>query len=378
MVGPPSEQKSDGGALLGIRMGDMYTKIMEHYFLGNKISDYLVAGIALLTGFLIINVCVRHIMNRIKKIAEKTTTTIDDFFVGVFEKLAVPFLYLLAVYVSIKSLTFHSYFERGFNYFCLAVIIVFISRFVVMLAEYGFKTYLAKGGYDRALERSLQGILVVVRILVWGGAIIFFLDNLGFKISAVIAGLGIGGVAVALAAQAILKDLFSYFSIIFDQPFKIGDFIIVGDFMGTIEYIGIKTTRIRSLGGEMLVFSNSDLTDSRVRNYRLMEKRRVVFKLGVVYETPTEKLKEIPGAIESIIKNVKDAVFDRAHFFSYGDFSLIFEIVYYVIGPDYNKYMDVQQEINFAIKAEFEKKRIEFAFPTQTLYVNKTDFKEGR
>ena len=353
----------------------MYERILERIFLGNRISGYLIASIALLASFFIINIVTRHFIKRLKKISEKTSTTIDDFLVSVLEKLAIPFLYLLAVYASIKSISFHPYFERSLNYFCLAIVIIFISRFIVMLAGYGFKTYLTKSGYDTALERSLQGILVVIKILVWGGAIIFFLDNLGFKISAVIAGLGIGGVAVALAAQAILKDLFSYFSIIFDHPFKIGDFIIVGDFMGTIEHIGIKTTRIRSLGGEMLVFSNSDLTDSRVRNYKLMGKRRVVFKLGIVYETPTDKLKEIPKIIENIIKNIKDAVFDRAHFFSYGDFSLIFEIVYYVAGADYNKYMDIQQEINFAIKEEFERMEIEFAFPTQTLYVNKTEYK---
>lgn len=349
----------------------MYTKILEHCFLGNKISDYLVAGIALLIGFFVINVGIRYFIKRIKKFSEKTTTTIDDFLVNVFAKLAIPFLYLLAVYVSIKSLTFHPYFEKGMNYFGLAVVMLFSARFVIMLVGYGFKTYLAKSGYDAALERSLQGILVVIKILVWGGVIVFFLDNLGFKISAVIAGLGIGGVAVALAAQTILKDLFSYFSIIFDHPFKIGDFIIVGDLMGTIEHIGIKTTRIRSLGGEMLIFSNSDLTDSRVRNYKLMEKRRVVFKLGVVYHVPLKQLKEIPKIIEDIIKSIKDAIFDRAHFFSYGDFSLIFEIVYYVVGADYNKYMDIQQEINFTIKEEFEKRGIEFAYPTQTLYVDK-------
>jgi small-conductance mechanosensitive channel len=304
-------------------------------------------------------------------LSEKTTTTVDDFLVNVLEKLAIPFLYPLVIYVSIKSLTFHPYFERGLNYLCLAIVIIFIVRLIIMFIGYGFKVYLIKSGYETALERSLKGILIVAKILIWSGAIILFLDNLGFKISAIIAGLGIGGVAVALAAQAILKDLFSYFSIIFDQPFKIGDFVIVGDLMGTIEYIGIKTTRIRSLGGEMLIFSNSDLTDSRLRNYRLMEKRRVVFRLGVVYETPTEKLKEIPKTIESIIKNIKDAAFDRAHFFSYGDFSLIFEIVYYVVGADYNKYMDIQQEINFAIKEEFKKRKIEFAYPSQTVFLNK-------
>ena len=197
------------------------------------------------------------------------------------------------------------------------------------------------------------------------------MDNLGFKISTVIAGLGIGGVAVGLASQAILKDLFSYFSIIFDRPFEVGDFIIIGEYLGSVEHIGAKTTRIRSLSGEQLIFSNTDLTDSRVRNYKRMEKRRVLFRLGVVYQTSLKQLKEIPGIIETVIKNVNDTIFDRAHFLSYGDFSLVFEIVYYVIGADYNKYMDIQQQINFAIKEEFERKGIEFAYPTQTLFVQK-------
>jgi len=350
----------------------MYTEFLSHQFLGNKVSEYLIASAAILAGFIVINVGIRCLVRHIKKLSEKTATTIDDFLVSILEKLAIPFLYIFVVYISVKSIAFHPYIEKGANYIGLAVVIVFIARFIIMFVSYGFKTYLVKSGHDAALEHSLQGISVVIKVLVWGGAAIFFLDNLGFKISAVIAGLGIGGVAVALAAQTILKDLFSYFSILFDRPFKIGDFIIVGDFMGTIEHVGIKTTRIRSLGGEMLIFSNSDLTDSRVRNYKLMEKRRVVFKLGVVYQTPTERLKEISKIIEGIIKGVKDTVFDRAHFLSYGDFSLIFEIVYYVVGGDYNKYMDVQQEINLAINGEFEMRGIEFAYPTQTLFMSKT------
>ncbi|MFC1599390.1 mechanosensitive ion channel family protein, partial [Candidatus Omnitrophota bacterium] len=214
--------------------------------------------------------------------------------------------------------------------------------------------------------------LSVSKFLIWGLAIIFFLDNLGFKVSTVIAGLGIGGVAVALAAQAVLGDLFSYFAIIFDRPFEIGDFIIIGEYLGTIEHIGVKTTRIRSLGGEQLVFSNTDLTNSRVRNYKRMQKRRVVFKLGVTYQTSLDQLKAVPGIIEKAIKSIDNTTFDRAHFLSYGDFSLVLEVVYYVLTGDYNKYMDIQQSINFAIKEEFEKRGIEFAYPTQTLYVNKT------
>jgi small-conductance mechanosensitive channel len=214
-------------------------------------------------------------------------------------------------------------------------------------------------------------IYTVIRVVFWTVAVLVILDNFGVKISTLIAGLGIGGVAIALATQAILKDLFSYFIIFFDRPFEIGDFIIVGDFMGVVEHIGIKTTRLSSLGGEQLVFSNTDLTDSRVRNYKRMAKRRVVFKLGVIYQTTSQQLKEIPSIIEGIIKSIDDAVFDRAHFLSFGDFSLDFEIVYYVIGNDYKKYMDIQQEINLTIKEELEKREIEFAYPTQTLFLEK-------
>jgi small-conductance mechanosensitive channel len=196
-------------------------------------------------------------------------------------------------------------------------------------------------------------IYSVIRVIFWTVAVLIILDNFGVKISTLIAGLGIGGVAIALATQAILKDLFSYFIIFFDRPFEIGDFIIVGDYIGVVDHIGIKTTRLLSLGGEQIVFSNTDLTDSRVRNYKRMAKRRVVFKLGVVYQATAQQLKEIPAIIEGIIKKIDDAIFDRAHFVSYGDFSLDFEIVYYVIGNDYNKYMNIQQEINLKIKEEF-------------------------
>jgi small-conductance mechanosensitive channel len=201
--------------------------------------------------------------------------------------------------------------------------------------------------------------------------LVFLLDNLGFEISAVIAGLGIGGIAIALAAQAILGDLFSYFVIFFDRPFEIGDFIVIGDKKGNVEYIGIKTTRLRSLSGEQLVFSNTDLTNSRIQNFRRMERRRVVFKLGVVYETPGNQLAEIPVIVKEIIDEQPDVTFDRGHFASYGDFSLNFEFVYYVMSSDYNKYMDTQQAINLKIYQEFEKRGIVFAYPTQTLYLNK-------
>ena len=349
----------------------MFKETLELSFLNNRVLDYLICVGVFLLSVIIIKIFEVIILKRLKKWAEKTTTTLDDFVVGIFERVITPFLYLGALYLSIQILTLNAFLAKVVNVLGIAVLTIFTVRVASLLITYGFENYSRKTRQSSATDYSLKGILKVIKFILWSGAVIFFLDNLGFKISAVIAGLGIGGVAIALAAQAVLKDLFSYFSILFDRPFEVGDFVIVGDLLGTIEHIGIKTTRIRSLGGEQLVFSNSDLTNSRVRNYKRMQQRRVVFKLGVVYNTSLKTLKEIPQIIEKAIKSIKDTVFDRAHFSSYGDFNLVFEVVYYVLSSDYNKYMDIQQEINFLIKEEFEKKKIEFAFPTQTIHLNK-------
>ncbi|PSO81847.1 MAG: mechanosensitive ion channel protein MscS, partial [Cyanobacteria bacterium QS_4_48_99] len=178
----------------------------------------------------------------------------------------------------------------------------------------------------------------------------FLLGNLGFDISALVASLGIGGVAIALASQGVLQDLFSYFSILLDRPVQIGDFIIVGDFVGTVEHIGIKTTRMRSLSGEQLIIANTDLTGSRIRNFNPMEERRIVFTISVTYDTGFKQLQEIPNFIQGIIEATKNTRFDRCHFSSYRDSSLNFETVYYMTTSDYTAYMDAQQHINsFAV-----------------------------
>ena len=345
--------------------------ITQKTFAQNYVMDYLVCIGLLLAGFIIIKLIEVAIIKRLKKWAKKTATTLDDFVIEIIQKLGIPMAYFMIFYLIVNTLTLDASFKKVMDIALMSLLAIFGARLGISIANHGFKIYRANRGEDVSLERSLNGVLKVIKVVIWGVAICFFLDNLGFKISAVIAGLGIGGVAVALAAQAILGDLFSYFAILFDRPFEIGDFIIIDEYLGTIEHIGIKTTRVRSLGGEQLVFSNSDLTGSRLRNYKRMGKRRVVFKLGVTYQTSLAQAKAIPGIIEKSIKNVKDTTFDRAHFASYGDFSLVFEVVYYVLSRDYNKYMDIQQQINFNIKEEFENRSIEFAYPTQTLYLNK-------
>ena len=349
----------------------MFEVLTETVVFNNSTLDYVICIGLLIVGFIAVKIFRRVIIKRLKKLAEKTETTLDDFFIKLIQKIALPLAYFGIVYLSVNTLELDPTVKKALDIILVATITMLAARLAIAFAIHGMHMYWVSRGRDEGLKRSLSGIERLAKVVVWGIALTFFLDNLGFKISAVIAGLGIGGVAVALAAQAILGDLFSYFSILFDRPFEIGDFIIIGEYLGTIEHVGIKTTRVRSLGGEQLIFSNTDLTSSRVRNYKRMEKRRVVFKLGVTYQTPLEKLKEIPKIIEKSIESVKDTVFDRAHFLSYGDFSLVFEIVYYVIGSDYNKYMDIQQEINFAINEEFTKRSIDFAYPTQTVYVNK-------
>ncbi|HDH53113.1 MAG TPA: mechanosensitive ion channel family protein [Nitrospirae bacterium] len=349
----------------------MFSDILQKSFLQNSVLDYLIFLATFLIGIFIIKILKGISLHRMKAWAKKTATTIDDFLIKIIEKNLIPLLYFSVLYFAFKSLTLAPSLSKVIDVSVAIILTFFGVRFLAALIDYSLEIYWTKKEIDVNRQRSLKGILRVIKFLVWAIGVTFLLDNLGFKISTVIAGLGIGGIAVALAAQTVLGDLFSYFTIFFDRPFEIGDFIIVGDFLGTIEHIGIKTTRVRSLSGEQLVFSNTDLTNSRIKNYKRMDKRRVVFRLGVTYQTTLEQLKEIPGIIKDTINNVSNTVFDRAHFFSYGDFSLVFEVVYYVQSRDYNIYMDIQQEINFIIKEKFEKRGIEFAYPTQTVFLEK-------
>ncbi len=349
----------------------MMTDILEKVFWGNRVLDYLVCLVILIVGIIVIKVFKAIVVGRIKKWAERTAAVFDDFLIKVFKKNLIPLLYFGIFYLAARSLTLHATVSKIIDVLGIVLLTILAVRFLSSIIEFIIQEYWIKKTKDEKSERSIKAILPAVKVVIWCVAVVFLLDNLGFRISTVVAGLGIGGIAVALAAQAVLGDLFSYFAILLDRPFEVGDFIIIGEYLGSIEHIGIKTTRIRSLSGEQLVFSNTDLTNARVRNYKRMEKRRVVFKLGVTYQTSRERLKEIPEIITNIIKNVDDAIFDRAHFSSYGDFSLIFEVVYYVMSGDYNKYMDIQQRINLAISEEFEKRGIEFAYPTQTLFLTK-------
>jgi small-conductance mechanosensitive channel len=227
----------------------------------------------------------------------------------------------------------------------------------------------SKAEQNKAIANALHLIQLFARVVVWSIALLLILNNLGFDVTALVAGLGIGGIAIALAAQNILGDLFASLAIVLDQPFVVGDFVIVGSQMGTIERIGIKTTRIRSLSGEELICSNADLLGSRINNYKRMTERRVVFTIGVTYQTPADKVEKLPGMLRTAVESQDQVRFDRAHLARYGDFALVYEIVYWVLTPDYNLYMDIQQRINFSIYRQLQDEGIEFAYPTQTIHM---------
>jgi small-conductance mechanosensitive channel len=222
---------------------------------------------------------------------------------------------------------------------------------------------------DSSLANALGLLSIFANVLVFAVALIFIIDNLGGDVTALIAGLGVGGIAIGLAAQSLFEDLFAGLSIILDKPFVRGDFIIFGDKMGSVQKVGLKSTRITTLQGQQLVVNNSKLLDYEINNYRRMAERRVVTKLGVIYQTPRAKLQMVPGEIRRIVEGTERVRFDRCHLAGYGDFAILFELVYWVQDRDYNVFMDVQQDILFGIHALFEENGIEFAFPTQSLHI---------
>jgi small-conductance mechanosensitive channel len=231
----------------------------------------------------------------------------------------------------------------------------------------------SKAHQNRAIANALHLIQLFARVVVWSIAFLLILNNLGFDVTALVAGLGIGGIAIALAAQNILGDLFASLAIVLDQPFVVGDFVIVGSQMGTVERIGIKTTRIRSLSGEQLVCSNADLLSSRIHNYKRMAERRVVFSIGVTYQTPADKLEALSRVLRAIVEGQERVRFDRAHFARFGESTLDFEVVYWVLSPDYNLFMDIQQQINLAIVRQLASEGIDIAYPTRTVIMSPSD-----
>jgi small-conductance mechanosensitive channel len=346
--------------------------LLEKNLYNNTVKEWLIALSILLVVFVLARIMKRLIYGQLNKIAARTDTVWDDLAAELINRIKPFFLLTIACYFGSLSLSVPETIADIISTLVAIVILIQLAILGTHIISFWVdRQKKQKRELDAAAVTTFTAVGFIIRIILWSIILLIALDNLGVDVTALITGLGISGVAVALAVQNILGDLFASFSIVLDKPFVIGDFIIVDDYLGTVEHIGLKTTRVRSLSGEQLIFSNADLLRSRVRNYKRMFERRVVFSAGVVYQTSYEKLKQIPTLIQEIIEAQEHVRFDRAHFRQYGAYSLDFEIVYWVKNPDYNVYMNIQQAINLAIFQRFEKEEIEFAYPTQSLYISR-------
>jgi small-conductance mechanosensitive channel len=332
--------------------------ILEEVYFHNTVLDYLIALGIIMVGTLVLRIIKGVFLERLRLLAAKTSSAIDDVLVTSLERFGVAALQFAVFYWGITYLNLSPKAERVIHVATSIVVTYFILRLlstvILMLLQNRIKRQ--DRGEDKI--KQLGGLMLIINIIIWILGIVFLLDNLQYNVTTIITGLGIGGIAIALAAQNILGDLFNYFVIFFDRPFEAGDFITVDDKMGTVEYVGIKTTRIRSLSGEQIIIGNSNLTGSRIHNFKRLVNRRILFSLNIDYRTPNEKLKMLPGLLKTIVEKQKPVLFDRAHFASFGDWSLRFEVVYFVLDPDFNKYMDIQQAINLDLNETLPKNEI--------------------
>jgi len=347
-------------------------EFLNRDFLGNEVWRWLITPLIILLLMVLLQVLRRVFARRIRKFAEHTKTQVDDLVADLLESTKPLLLAFIALYAGSLVLTLEQGLNDALRTAAIIAALIQAAVWAVKILLFMLRTYVEGTNEDKASTQSAMATLgFIVRIAVWAVIGVLILDNIpGVEVSSLVAGLGITGIAVALAMQNILGDLFGSLSILLDKPFIVGDVITVGSMTGTVEHVGLKTTRVRSLQGEELVFSNSDLLNSRIQNFKRMEERRGVLRLGVTYETPYEKLERLPAVIQEVFDSQQDVRLDRAHFAAMGDFALEFEIAFYVLSADYKTFMDIQQVILLALFRRFQEEQVEFAYPTQVLYVN--------
>jgi small-conductance mechanosensitive channel len=321
---------------------------------GNTILQHLIAFLFLAIMFFVAFL--------LRKFTKNTTSNVFKS----FQKL-IPIIQFLPFYLISKFLILPQAFNKFISICAILVITICVVRCLSTILNFISRKYLSDGS-SQILK---SGAEFCADILLWAMAALFVLSNLGFNINTLLAGLGIGGMAIALASQTLLGDLFNYFTILIDKPFVIGDEVLVNGHYGTVKKIGLKGTRIQSSDGELVIVSNTDMTKTIIKNYFVMSKRRKVVVLGIRYDTPIETVKKIPDILRQIVASVKDTEISRVHFCEFADSSLNFELVYFVMSRQYGVYMDKVQEINFKILEEFAKNKIEFAYPSKSIYLEK-------
>ena len=339
--------------------------------LGNSLQEWMVAILFGLATLLTLQIAKRYLLQRMAGLIFRRKRNAEQASIKLVQQTKFTFILVISIYMGSRLLKMP---ESLSSLIAISAAIAFFIQLGIWGHTLIDAVIHGRRGENLADDTGSVTTLNVIGLIakgtIWTIVLLLVLDNIpGIQVTTLIASLGIGGIAIGLAVQNILVDLFASLSIALDKPFVIGDFIIVGDYRGTVEHIGLKSTRIRSISGEQLVFGNGDLLSSRIQNFKRMVRRRVVFKVGVTYQTTADQLAAIPKRLREIVESQENTTFDRAHFQEFGDFSLIFEIVYYVEEPDIVVYMDIQQAINLEIMRYFDTAGIEFAYPTQTVLV---------
>jgi small-conductance mechanosensitive channel len=344
----------------------------QFHFQGNSLGQYLLALLIIAISFFVLKIVKKVSINTLsrRKIIRQNE---KEAIAGMISVASWPLYLLIGLRLSCLILDYGEQIVTFLNWLTVILVTYYLIRVLNSLVDYGVKKFSStrekNGQATSASAIKLMGR--IARMILWVVGFIIVLQNLGYNVSTLAAGLGIGGLAIAFALQNVLADVFASFSIYFDRPFEVGDFIIVGADMGTVQQIGIKSTRLKTLQGQELVISNKELTETRVHNYRKMDRRRITFGFGVEYGTSNEKLEKIPLLVKEIIDQLDLAEIDRVHFKEFGPYSLDYEVVYYINDSEYRAYMDLQQSINLALKAKFEQEKIVFAFPRQDIFLVK-------
>ena len=340
-------------------------------FLGNTMIDYFIFLLFFGALFLVLRIFRKIALKRVKDYIKKVGKTTGETIVLAIDTIKPPFYWYVAFFLSVNLLNLDPLIEKSIKIIMIVWVAYQVVKILQVFIDYGLQVFIQKRE-DLESQTTISGIGKFVKAILWFFAALFVLSNLGINVTSVMAGLGIGGIAIAFALKSILGDLFSSFAIFFDKPFRVGDFIVVGEHLGVVESIGIKSTRLRALQGEEIVISNAELTSAKIQNFKKLRKRRVAFRFGVTYDTSVEKMKKIPKAVEEIIMKVKLAEPDRINFCEFADSSLNFEAVYFCNSSDFNEYMDTHEQILLGIKEYFEKEGISMAFPTRTIILEKS------
>ncbi len=345
---------------------------LQHTFLGLALTDWLYTFLISATAYVILVSIWKLVIRKLTLFSLQTATTLDDVLIEVMRSTQHLTFALFAFLIGMHFLDLSEKWLTRLDHLTVLVIglqvALWVSKGISIWAN--AKVVATDGTAENAVLTTM--LTWIFKTVVWSIALLSILANVGVNITAFVASLGVGGVAVALAVQNILSDLFASLAIGLDKPFVIGDFIIFGDVMGTVERVGLKTTHIRSLSGEQIVCGNTELLKNTIHNYKRMAERRIVFQFGITYDTPAEKVRKIPSVVRKAIEAESKTRFDRAHFKGFGSSSLDFEVVYYITESNYNVYMDIQQSINLYLMQELQAMDVNFAFPTMTLHLPQT------